>query len=422
MTAFGAGARRPRLILLKQWFDPEPTMRGLAFARRFEELGFEVEVVTGFPNYPGGKVYEGYRIRPLQRERMEGIAITRLALYPSHDRDRLGRVLNYVSFFLSTTFYLLLVARRADVLYVYHPPLTVALAGALARLLRRTPLVLDVQDMWPDTLRATGMVSNERALRAVGAVCRWTWRRADRISVLSEGFRRLLVARGVAEERIEVIPNWADESATQTPTRSRPEAFAAPGRFRLLFAGNMGPAQGLGTVLDAAARVAPQRPDIEFCLLGSGIEAERLKARAAAEGLANVRFLPRVPMAEAGAYLAAADALLVNLTADPLFSITIPSKTQAYLAAGRPIVMAVEGDAADLVRQAGAGLVVPPQDPQALAAAVLRLAEMSPAERERLGADGRRFYDTHLSFAKGTQRLAELLRAAMAGTKAGGGT
>lgn len=421
-TTATSGGRRPRLILLKQWFHPEPGMRGLAFARRFEELGFEVEVVTGFPNYPGGKVYEGYRIRPLLRERIEGVAVTRLALYPSHDRSRIGRVLNYVSFFLSAAFYLTFLARRADVVYAYHPPLTVAMAAAVARMFRRTPLVLDVQDMWPDTLRATDMATNSRVLRLVGEVCSWTWRRGDRISVLSEGFRRLLVERGVPEEHVTVIPNWADESAMRAPAGAPPAALAAPGRFRLLFAGNMGPAQGLGAVLEAAALVAPQRPEIEFCFLGSGIELDRLKARVAAEGLANVRFLPRVPMAEAGAYLAAADALLVHLTADPLFAITIPSKTQAYMAAGRPILMAVEGDAADLVRAAQAGLVVPPENPAALAAAVLQLADMAPDAREGLGASGRRFYDTHLSFAKGTQRLAELLRAAMAGARAGGAT
>lgn len=402
----GAGAR---LVILTQWFEPEPAMKGVKFARRLEDLGFDVEVVTGFPNYPGGKVYDGYRIRPIRRETMDGVAVTRLALYPSHDRSRIGRILNYVSFFLSAAFYLTFFARRADVVYAYHPPLTVAMAAVVARVFRRTPVVLDVQDMWPDTLRATGMIGNERALRLVGLFCRWTWRRADRIAVLSNGFRRLLIERGVPEEKIAVIPNWADEEAVAADPGARPEALGEADKFRVLFAGNMGPAQALDPVLDAAALLAAKCPQAEFCFLGSGLELERLKARAEGEALANVRFLPRVPMAKVGAYLAAADCLLVHLKADPLFSITIPSKTQAYMAAGKPIVMAVEGDAAELARESGSGVVVPPEDAQSLADAVVTLSGLDPGDLAELGANARRFYDEHLSFERGVGSFAAVL-------------
>lgn len=419
MTTPVSGGFRSGLIVLKQGFDPEPTVKGLAFTRRLAELGFDVEVVTGFPNYPGGKIYDGYRVRPIQRERHEAIAVTRLALYPSHDRSRIGRVLNYASFFLSATLYLTLFARRADVIYAYHPPLTVAIAAEVAGLVRRCPVVLDVQDMWPDTLRATGMIGSERVLRIVGHVCRWTWARATHIVVLSNGFRRLLVERGVPAGKITVIPNWADEKAVAAPSVSRPEAFREPGRFRVLFAGNMGPAQALDAVLGAAMIVARKNPSIEFCFLGSGLDVERLEARAAREALANVHFLPRVPMAEVGAYLAAADCLLVHLKADPLFAITIPSKTQAYMAAGKPIVMAVEGDAADLVRQSSGGVIAPPEDPEALAEAIVKLAELPPAELARLGANARRFYDEHLSFEHGIRSFAAVLNAVSSRRKRG---
>lgn len=402
----GAGAR---LVILTQWFEPEPAVKGVKFARRLQDHGFDVEVVTGFPNYPGGKVYDGYRIRPIRRETMNGVAVTRLALYPSHDRSRIGRILNYVSFFLSAVFYLTFFARRADVIYAYHPPLTVAMAAMVARVFRRTSVVLDVQDMWPDTLRATGMIGNDRILRIVDVFCRWTWRRADHIAVLSNGFRRLLIERGVPEEKITVIPNWADEQAVDTDPGTRPEALGEADKFRVLFAGNMGPAQALDPVLDAATTIAHKNPRIEFCFLGSGLELERLKARAEREALANVRFLPRVPMAEVAAYLAAADCLLVHLKADPLFSITIPSKTQAYMAAGKPIVMAVEGDAAELVRQSGGGVVVPPEDAGSLADAIVRLAKLGPGDLAELGANARRFYDAHLSFERGVGSFATVL-------------
>ena len=382
-------------------------MKGAAFARRLGELGFDVEVVTGFPNYPGGKIYDGYRIRPIERSTMQGVAVTRLALYPSHDKSRIGRVLNYVSFFLSAALYLIFFARRADVIYAYHPPLTVAMAAHVAGFIRRMPVVLDVQDMWPDTLRATGMIGNDRLLKAIGHVCRWTWRRAAHIVVLSPGFRRLLVERGVPGEKITIIPNWADEQSVVAT--ERPDAMADKGRFRVLFAGNMGPAQALDSVLDAAALLAAKRPDIEFCFLGSGLDTDRLKTRVETEGLANVRFLPRVSIGEVGAYLAAADCLLVHLKADPLFAITIPSKTQAYMAAGKPVIMAVEGDAADMVRQSRGGIVVPPEDAPSLAAAVERLAETSPSGLAEFGDNARRFYYDHLSFEQGVRNLAGVL-------------
>lgn len=406
---------RPRLIMLTQWFDPEPILKGARFAERLCELGFDVEVVTGFPNYPGGTVYPGYRIRPIQRETVGDVAVTRVALYPSHDSSKVGRILNYVSFFVSAVCYLTFAARKADVVYAYHPPLTASMAAVVAKFVRRTPIVLDVQDLWPDTLKATGMIGNHRLLRLVERICSWTYRRVDHISVLSSGFRDLLVKRGVPAKKVSVIHNWADEPERGVEGDSVVDPLGPKGPFRVLFAGNIGKAQGLDSVLDTAALALAAHQDIEFCLLGSGLDLDRLKARAAAESLTNVRFLPRVPLAHVGAYLNAADCLLVHLKADPLFEITVPSKTQAYLRAGRPIIMAVPGDAADLIREAGAGLAIPSSDPEALVNAVLAIAAQPETSRARLGQNAREYYAEKLSFAKGTRRFGELLSAAAKG-------
>jgi colanic acid biosynthesis glycosyl transferase WcaI len=416
MTA-GKSAPR-RLILLTQWFDPEPTMKGLAFAHAMAGHGFEVEVVTGFPNYPGGKLYPGYRIRPIRREMHGAVKVTRLALYPSHDASKRGRVLNYLSFFLSAFFYLTFVSRRADVIYAYHPPLTTGMAAACAGWLRRTGFVLDIQDLWPDTLRATGMIGNERLLRRIGKFCAWTYRRASQIVVLSNGFRDLLVARGVSADKIKVIPNWADGAGEPTGQSDRSALLGKAGPFRVLFAGNMGLAQDLDTVLDAAslllakrgADVPPDIPPVEICLLGSGLDTERLRTRCTDEGIGNVRFLPRVPLAEAASYLRSADALLVHLRDDPLFAITIPSKTQAYLAAGRPIIMAVRGDAAEMVQAAKAGVTVAPGDAASLAEAMLGLARLPEEARRNMGRNGRDYYEHNLSMAVGTAKFAAILR------------
>jgi colanic acid biosynthesis glycosyl transferase WcaI len=399
-----------RVLLLTQWFDPEPTFKGLVFARELVAQGFDVEVVTGFPNYPGGRLYPGFKMRLIQREVIEGVKVTRLPLYPSHGQSGIGRVLNYISFAASASIYSVFFARRADVMYAYHPPLTVGICAALVRFFRRVPVVYDVQDMWPDTLRATGMFSNEKILNVVSRVCDWVYRRVDHLVVLSPGFKALLIDRGVPAQKIDVIYNWcAEDQVCNSQPAERP-GLAGVGAFKVLFAGNLGKAQALDTVLEAAALIRDEHPEINFVFLGSGVEGDRLKDLAASRTLTNVFFMPAVPMSEVGGYLAQADALLVHLKKDPLFSVTIPSKTQAYMAAGRPILMAVEGDAAALVEESGGGLVVESENAQALAQSVVKLKCMSAGERVAMAQKGRDFYTHQLSLAEGVKRFAAIFR------------
>ncbi len=402
--------KKPRVLLLTQWFDPEPTFKGLVFARELVRQGFEVEVLTGFPNYPGGKVYPGYRIKLLQRELIDGVQVTRVPLYPNHDQSAIKRVLNYASFAASATIYGVFMAKRADVMYAYHPPLTVGMAAALIKLFRRIPVVYDIQDMWPDTLRATGMLNNPKALDLVARVCRWVYRRMDHIVVLSPGFKRLLLERGVPESKLSVIYNWADEASLGAPVGQVPAAFPKADQFRILFAGNMGKAQALDTVLDAASLLQARGSRVCWVMLGGGVEVERLKAEAAQRQLANMVFLPAVPMAEVGAYLNAADSLLVHLRKDPLFEITIPSKTQAYMTVGKPLLMAVDGDAADLVRQSGGGVVAESENPEALARAAEQLAAMPTEALAAMGDKAQRFYRQHLALAEGVRKFGEVFK------------
>lgn len=396
-----------RVLLMTQWFDPEPTFKGLVFARELVSQGFEVEVVTGFPNYPGGKIYSGYKIKPLQREVIDGVQITRVPLYPSHGQSGLGRVLNYISFAATLLTYSLFRAKKPDVIYAYHPPLTVGIAAALVRFFRRVPVVYDIQDMWPDTLKATGMFSNEKLLNVVSRVCDWVYSNVDQVVVLSPGFKRLLIERGVPSQKIDVIYNWCAEDMMRATSSVPPANFPGASKFRILFAGNMGKAQSLETVITAAQLLKEQASQVSFVFLGGGVEVSRLEALARDKGLDNVVFLPAVPMQEVGAYLSSADALLVHLKKDPLFTITIPSKTQAYMAAGKPILMAVDGDAADLVRGAGCGVVSESDNPQALADAVFSLLRMTVPEREQMAENGRVFYQKELSLRVGVERFGE---------------
>jgi len=365
-----------RILMLSQWFDPEPAFKGLVFAKALRERGHEVEILTGFPNYPGGKVYPGYRIRFIQREDMEGIPVIRVPLYPSHDTSAIRRVANYATFALSAATIGTAAVKPADVMYVYHPPATVALPAIMIRGMRRIPLVYDIQDLWPDTLNATGMVNSRFLLGLVDRWCRRVYRAASKIVVLSPGLKEVLVRRSVPEEKIEVIYNWCDEGKIpKTPkNESLAKELGFSGRFNVLFAGTMGKAQALEALLDAAGRIEGRIREVRFVFVGGGIEVDRLQKIARERRLTNVLFLPRRPVSEIGEILNLADVLIVHLKDDPLFRITIPSKIQAYLAVGRPILAGVRGDAAELVRMAGAGVVCQPENPESISATPIVMA------------------------------------------------
>jgi lipopolysaccharide/colanic/teichoic acid biosynthesis glycosyltransferase len=405
--------RRPlRILLITQWFDPEPTFKGLLFAKELTRQGHDVQVLTGFPNYPGGKLYPGYRVRAFQRETVDGVRILRVPLYPSHDASSGRRVLNYASFAVSASLGVM-VGRRPDVAYVYHPPATVGLPAIVGKWLRGVPFVYDVQDLWPDTLGVTGMLDRSALLRTVGWFMGRIYASAARVAVLSPGFKRIMLERGVPERRIDVIPNWADEKQIDVtePTAQRSAELGFDGSFTVTFAGNIGKVQALDTVLDAAA-ILDDVPGLRILLVGGGLDVERLRERARDLGLTNVEFMPRRPISEIGEILKLSDALLVHLQKDDLFEITIPSKTQAYLMAGRPILMGVEGDAADMVRSAGAGIAFEPQSAASLAAAVRQMVELTPAQRQAMGDAGAAYYRKNLSLAVGAERFASLLEEA----------
>lgn len=401
--------------MLTQWFDPEPTFKGLAFAKELARRGHAVEVLTGFPNYPGGKLYDGYKIRFFHREVMDGIPVIRVPLYPSHDGSAFKRIANYVSFALSSAFLGVLLVKPADVMYVYHPPATVGLAAAAISMLRGVPFVYDIQDLWPDTLTATGMLNNCTALQIVDKICLFTYRRAKRLVVLSPGFKERLVERGVPADKVDVIYNWCDEENMNRNNdhEGLAEKLGFAGKFNIVFAGTMGKAQALDAVLDAAALVSDRLPLVRFVFIGGGIEVTNLKQKTEREGLSNVIFLSRRPVNEIGLILNLADVLLVHLRNDALFGITIPSKTQAYLASGKPILMAVPGDASDLIKQTKAGITCKSEDVAGLAAAVVELYNMPKDKLNAMGENGRRFYEKELSLSVGVSKFESLFRMAV---------
>ena len=399
-----------KILLLTQWFDPEPTFKGLAFAKELIKQGHEVEVLTGFPNYPQGKLYDGYKLKLFQKENIEGISVLRVPLYASHDNSAFKRVLNYASFAVSATLYGIFLTKKADVIYAYHPPLTVDMAALLIKLFRKTPVVLDIQDMWPDTLKATGMIGNEKLLNIVDSLCKVVYRYADHIVVLSPGFKQLLEKRNVAASKVSVIYNWCDESSLNSVSElSADNKQLLNNKFNIVFAGNMGKAQSLDTVIEVAQQLKSEL-EIQFVFVGQGTETQRLKQICKDNQLNNVKFIPQMPMQKVGVILRKADALLVYLRNDPLFEITIPSKMQAYMAIGKPIIIGVSGDASNLVQEADCGVVVTPEDTLSLKEGILKLYHLERDKAEEMANNAKIFYQSNLSITTGVKQFIDVFK------------
>lgn len=402
-----------RILILTQWYPPEPALLLQELAQSLQAYGHEVTVLTGFPNYPSGRLYPGYRLQLYKREMLEGIPVVRVPLYPDHSRSGLRRALNYISFALSAAILGPWMIQRPDVIFVYHPPLTIGLPAFILSRLWRVPFVYQIQDMWPETLSATGMLRNPHILYWIGRFAQWVYEKAHSILVISPGFKRNLLDKGVPETKIFIIPNWVD-TKTYYPAEPDPTLAVELGlanRFNIVYAGNIGEAQGLETVIKAAALLR-DLPEVQFVLIGDGIALPRLQQMALSCGLENVKFLPRRPATDMPKIYALADALLVHLKNEPLFHITVPHKILAYLGVGKPIVAAISGDAADLVRSIGAGITCSPENPAALVAAVRQLWALSVSERQVMSERGVKAARTSYSREVLTGKIEAVLRQA----------
>jgi colanic acid biosynthesis glycosyl transferase WcaI len=400
-----------RVLILSHYYDPEPVPKPSDLARALTERGHSVSVLTGFPNYPSGKLYDGYRLRLFERSEVDGVPVMRAYEYPDHGKRVRGRLLNYGSLVVSMA---LAIPRLqgADVMYVWHPPLTIGVAAWLVSRFRGIPFVYDVQDIWPESAVLSGILKPGFLVRLISRLEKFVYARASHILVVTEGARDNLLGKGVERGKISVMPHWIDEglfeSVPQADVRRIRDQYGWGDRFIVLFGGNLGLVQGLDMVIAAAKFLDGARTRI--VLVGDGSDRQRLQALAVSLGVGDrVQFIDYQPMSAMPAFMAAADALLVHLKRSELSRYVIPTKTFAYLAAARPIVMAMEGAASDLVTAAGAGIVIAPDDPPLLARTIDALADMETAERTRLGENGRSYLRTHFSKQRVIALYEELL-------------
>lgn len=380
------------ILVVSQYFWPE-SFRINELASELSTRGHKVTVLTGQPNYPDGKVFPAYLENPAAFACLKGVTIVRVPLLP-RGSGALRLFLNYLSFVVSAC--LLgpwrLRGQAFDVILTYQlSPVSVGIPSALMRRLKRASQVFWVLDLWPETLRAIGVIRSDRVLSAVGWGVRWIYRHCDMILAQSRSFMPNILRYAGNVPRIEYFPAWTDEIfSTGVSTAPAPEVPEAPGVFTVVFAGNVGEAQDFPAILDAAERLRA-RDDIRWLIVGDGRMAGWVRDEIVRRNLsARVLMVGRHPLERMPSFFFHGNALLVSLRSDPVFALTIPGKLQAYLGAGLPVLAMLDGEGARIVTEAGAGLVCRAGDGAALANNVAGLAAMTPSERQAMGEQGRR--------------------------------
>ncbi|GAB47060.1 glycosyltransferase family 4 protein [Mobilicoccus pelagius] len=425
-----------RIGVLTQWYDPEPGPAALpgVLARGLLARGHEVRVLTGFPNYPSGELAEGWRMSRRRRRVEDGVDVTRVALYPSHDGRAWRRMTNYGSFGASALVNGASSFRGLDAMWVNYSPITVAAPMLAARHVLGVPAVCHVADLWPDTLTAGGFAPRPSPLvRTVEATleawCGAMYAASEVVTYIAPGVGDELARRGVPRHKLAYAPMWAEESTffpADDALRREGETWRAslgvdPDDVVLLYAGAIGHAQGLETLVEAAARYAASpsagAPRLRVVVVGSGVAEADLRARAEKAGLVPdaVSFPGRVPQDRMPVLMAGADACFVGLAATPLSRITMPSKTQASLAAAKALVVAADGDVQDVARESGAGWAVDSGDVAALTGVLAAVCQSGRGGLADRGRRGRAYYEEHFGLDRALDRAEAHLETARAG-------
>lgn len=386
-----------KILVVSQYFLPE-AFRINDLVIELSKKGHNLTILTGIPNYPTGKWFDGYGLMSIGKQYYGNIQMVRAPLTPRGKGRGWQLALNYLSFALfSSIFGPILCRDKYDVIFVYEPsPFTVGIPGMVMRWLKKAPMIFWVQDLWPESLTATGAVKSKIILNFVGGIVRTIYKHCDKVLVQSEAFIEPAIAAGAKQEHIVYYPNWAEDyyQPLTLPKNTHENKEMPPG-FRIVFAGNLGAAQSLETIINAAELVK-HLPNIHWVMIGDGRRLNWMKNLVKKRNLQNtVHFLGRKSADSMPRYFAFADLLLVTLRSEPIFSMTVPSKLQTYLACGRPVVAALDGEGGRIITESGAGLAVKAGDATGLAESVKTLYEMSSEDRQAMGNKGLEYYKTH---------------------------
>ena len=406
-----------KVLIVTQYYPPEAVPLPADLARDLAARGHQVKVLTGYPNYPTGTVFPGYRQRWRSTERDGAVEVHRVPLFADHSQSAIRRIFNYGSFALSAATARRL-SRGADVIYVYATQMTAGFGPWLWRITGGLPYILHVQDLWPDSIVGSSIAGGSRKQRIITGVLgpwlRSAYRRAAGVIGIAPTMVSTLVSRGVPEGNAHLVYNWADARGTAESARSVVDGSS---RTEVVYAGNVGDMQDLATAVRAAH--AAKDAGIRLTLVGDGVARAELRALVASLEADNVRFEDPVPREQMPEVYSRADFALVSLKDMPVFRGTIPSKFQAVLAAGVPVITTVQGDVRRIVETSGVGLAADAENVGSLERTFRSAAACGAEARERMAKQGQEFYDNHFSRESGIARIEGLLAAAAKGTRRG---
>ena len=406
-----------KILYVSQYFPPEmgaPAARAAELARHWVDDGHQVTVLTGFPNHPTGVVPPEYKKqfrRLVTREEWNGVRLVRTWLLPFPNRKPYERMLNYSSFCVSSALTGLFV-RKPDVLIATSPQLLVALSGWGLGALRRVPFVFEVRDLWPESLAAVGVGEGNSPLYWVlGKIAGFLYKRSDHIVVVTQAFKAFLIENWkVPAEKISVVENGVETElfSPQLDAAAKKRELGLEGKFLVCYVGTMGLAHGLETLIQAAEVLRRASPQVQFLLVGEGADKERIESLARERGLANMTFLGQQPRVTIPRFISASDACLVMLKKTDLFKTVIPTKMLEFMSCERPVILAVDGQAREIMEAGKAGVFVEPESVQELVEAVQRLAS-DAGLCESLGRNGRVHIVQHFSRQQTARDYLEIL-------------
>lgn len=399
--------------ILSQWYAPEPVLIPKTIADAILASGNSVRVLTGFPNYPGGAVYPGFEGVRTREEQLDGASLLRVRSFTSHDQNAIRRIGSFLSFAWSSikrSSFL----NNCDVIYVYGTPMTAAAAAVALRIRRKIPFIIHVQDLWPESVLDSGMIESSflrRVLQAViSATLKPVYQMAHHIVVISPGMKDALIERGVDASKISTLLNWhADEQDSSLAPKREVNSQRT---IRCVYAGNIGQMQDVETIIRAAEEIQDEL-DLEIVIYGSGVAEESARKLADELKVRNITFMGRVSMEEMRSVYRGSDFQLVTLKDREVFRITIPSKFQASMAYGTPVITTVNGDLATICEKEGVGLVAVPESPSSLAETFRRAAALGATGRADMARRSHQFYWSRMAADRATASIMNRLSRAV---------
>jgi glycosyltransferase involved in cell wall biosynthesis len=402
------------VLVVTSLFYPEiaaNAKRMTHLAEGLREKGHKVSVITAFPYYSTSRNVGTYKGKWIAEDQYQGVPVIRTYAYSCKDYGNfLKRLWCFISFMLSSIFGAFKIKGKVDVVVTISPPFFSLFSGYIISRMKRACWVLDIQDIYPETLTALGFVKNRIAIKLLQWLEKFFYRKADGMAAISDGFKQDFIDKGAKPGGIEIVPNWADADLFRPRDgKDLRQKYGMDGKFVVTFMGNIGLAQALENLVEAATLLRDYEDAIEFVLLGEGVEKQRIKDMVAKHGLSNFIFIPSKPNSDVPDFLSLANACLVYLRKNDLYEITVPCKTYEYMAMAKPVIMGVKGEALRLIEAGKCGIGVEPESPQDLAKAILELNRDRNLAME-MGARGRRYLLANFKKETIVSRYIDLLR------------